>query len=451
MRVLRSLSAAFVALVVIATASACQVALRADGEDARCDSDTTVCAPGLTCQGGFCRPCTAEPEVCDGRDNDCNGVIDEGFDKDGDGISTCGLAGNIDCNDDPARGGKDVHPGAPELCNGYDDNCDGRTDEDPNDCRADQECWAAKGICTIKGDCRIHGCDSGGCNPTTGQCTNPDCRISKSCLPSEICDPKSGTCVRITEIGDPCDAQTQCKTGSSCIDLSVIGVSARNPSICTKACCESAGCPEGFACRAGNTGASVCVRATDVSLTIGTGAPFAKCTSGTECRSGTCEGGNCADGCCSAMACGSGGTCAFKGDNKFLCRSAVGTKGYGSGCSSDSDCQSGFCYDAGFFGGVCSKHCCSSEDCDALSRCTAFSAGSQIVTACIPLGFSDSAGSKRGGDTCTSNGDCRSARCGDGICTEFCCRDSDCIAGSLCKPRKLSGGGYANVCSKPGT
>ena len=119
-----------------------------------------------------------------------------------------------------------------------------------------------------------------------------------------------------------------------------------------------------------------------------------------------------------------------------MCRSAPGTKGYNANCNGDSECQSGFCYDTGFFGGLCSKHCCSSEDCDSVSRCTAFSVGSQIATACIPLGFSESSGSKRGGDTCAGNGDCRSARCGDGICTEFCCRDSDCIAGSACKPRK---------------
>ena len=197
--------------------------LRADGEDARCEEENALCAPGLTCQGGFCRPCNPEPEQCDGIDNDCNGLVDDGFDKDGDGYLTCGDAKNIDCNDDPARGGKDVHPGVPELCNGYDDNCDGRTDEAPNDCNAVQECWTAKGICTIKDDCRIHGCTAGGCNPSTGKCTDPDCRISGTCDGTDICDPKSGKCVRVTEIGEPCDAQTQCKAGSSCIDLTVIG------------------------------------------------------------------------------------------------------------------------------------------------------------------------------------------------------------------------------------
>jgi hypothetical protein len=447
MRVLRSLSAAFVALVVIGTASACQVALRADGEDARCEEENAVCGPGLTCQGGFCRPCDPQPEECDGRDNDCNGVPDDGFDKDGDGYSTCGAASNIDCNDDPARGGKDIHPGAPELCNGYDDNCDGRTDEAPNDCKADQECWIAKGICTIKGDCRINGCTTGGCNPATGQCTDPDCRISKTCAAGETCDPKSGICTQLTDIGDPCNEQTQCKTGSSCIDLSLIGVSARSPAICTRACCESASCPEGFVCRAGTSGSSVCVRASDVSLTVGTGAPFAKCSNGSECRSGVCDG-TCTDGCCGNLSCSTTGTCSFKSDNKFVCRAAVGSGGYGSSCLDDSDCQSGFCNDIGFFSGTCSKHCCSSNDCNSGSRCIAYSVGSQIVTAC---GKGDSLGTKLGGDTCGSNSECRSGRCGDGICTEFCCRDTDCVAGSLCKPRKLSGGGYANVCFKPGT
>jgi len=56
-------------------------------------------------------------EICDGFDNDCDGGEDEGFDQDHDGWTVC--AG--DCNDANER----VNPAQPELCNQIDDNCDG--------------------------------------------------------------------------------------------------------------------------------------------------------------------------------------------------------------------------------------------------------------------------------------------------------------------------------------
>jgi hypothetical protein len=60
-------------------------------------------------------------EACDGIDNDCNGDIDEIWDGDGDGHSAC--AGDCD-DDDPT-----VSPGVRELCDGLDNNCDGAIDE----------------------------------------------------------------------------------------------------------------------------------------------------------------------------------------------------------------------------------------------------------------------------------------------------------------------------------
>jgi gliding motility-associated-like protein len=60
-------------------------------------------------------------EVCDGVDNDCDTFIDEGFDIDGDGFTSCGG----DCNDNNNL----VFPGAPELCDGLDNDCDVAIDE----------------------------------------------------------------------------------------------------------------------------------------------------------------------------------------------------------------------------------------------------------------------------------------------------------------------------------
>ncbi len=88
-------------------------------------------------------------EICNGEDDDCDGVTDEDDaldvltwyrDADGDGYGdattaeldctqpsgTVAASASSDCDDtDPAQ-----HPGADEYCNGEDDDCDGVTDED---------------------------------------------------------------------------------------------------------------------------------------------------------------------------------------------------------------------------------------------------------------------------------------------------------------------------------
>jgi len=71
-------------------------------------------------------------EVCDGKDNDCDGEYDEDFDGDGDHYTTCGTLTTdgssvaADCNDSNAG----ISPGTAELCDGKDQDCDGEYDED---------------------------------------------------------------------------------------------------------------------------------------------------------------------------------------------------------------------------------------------------------------------------------------------------------------------------------
>ena len=70
-------------------------------------------------------------EDCDGLDNDCDGAVDNGHDVDGDGFTICGVDGDAaltvdnDCDD----GSNAIFPGAPEICDSLDNDCDGTADD----------------------------------------------------------------------------------------------------------------------------------------------------------------------------------------------------------------------------------------------------------------------------------------------------------------------------------
>jgi hypothetical protein len=109
-------------------------------------ADSMCSAPfGTDCDDLDPNSLPGQPEICDGRDNDCDGHIDEEVmamaffgDHDGDGFGSEASGTMIGC--EPITGfthqGGDCddnsvmrHPGSVEGCNAIDDDCDGAIDE----------------------------------------------------------------------------------------------------------------------------------------------------------------------------------------------------------------------------------------------------------------------------------------------------------------------------------
>ena len=112
-------------------------------------------------------------ELCDGRDQNCDAVIDEGFDFDADGFQDAtACPGGGDCDDDDAE----IHPGASELCDGVDQDCDGAVPAAELDSDADSQ------------------------RPCEGDCDDANAVIYSGA--SELCDGWDNACAGSLEVGE---------------------------------------------------------------------------------------------------------------------------------------------------------------------------------------------------------------------------------------------------------
>ncbi len=291
-----------------------------NGNDNNCDgiiaNNLDQDADGITSCGGDCNDFNSQiwpgaTEFCDGLDNDCDGQIDEGgvcssnctdgilngqetgvdcggpdclpcqncFDNDADGFTTC----NGDCDDSNFN----IRPGAQELCNGIDDDCDGQIDE---------------GAC---GSSCTDGVKNG--NETAVDCGGscPPCAAGEGCLTNNDCGPglicQGGICVAAPcppgmfdcdgQSFNGCEVDTQTDP-QNCGGCGLVCSFPNAISGCTNGTCVIVSCLANYADCDGNI-----VNGCETYLPFNNsncGACGNQCPVGTTCQNGTCIT-NCTD------------------------------------------------------------------------------------------------------------------------------------------------------------
>ncbi|MFN3202526.1 MAG: MopE-related protein [Bradymonadia bacterium] len=219
------------------------------------------------------------PEVCDGIDNDCNGIIDDGIDKLNDPLN-CGGCGNVDeafiCNPpnavaacvqgecavetcvppfidldlDPANGCEfECEPTGEEICDGEDNDCDSLIDEDFDFQASTDHCGRCGNSCDfdnavaacVGGNCRINSCDAGFFNLDLAEENGCEYNCPAEVPGQELCDAQDNDCDGRTDEGFNLFSDA-----NNCGRCDNVCAFENAQALCSNSTCALGLCAEGF-------------------------------------------------------------------------------------------------------------------------------------------------------------------------------------------------------------